>query len=93
MEQREMTGPTREQVKQWADESGVVRVGEMPRNDPELADDDFVFSSVEIFKFAALAYAAGQAAEREAIAAWYDSEGWLLDEGDVPDAIRARGES
>ena len=33
------------------------------------------------------------AAEREAIAVWYSKEGWLLDEEDVADAIRARGET
>jgi len=32
-----------------------------------------------------------RADEREAIANWYRENGWLLDEDDVPDAIRARG--
>ena len=31
------------------------------------------------------------AAEREDCAKWYAEEGWLLDEEDVPAAIRARG--
>ena len=30
-------------------------------------------------------------AEREACAKWYEDKGWLLDESDVADAIRARG--
>ncbi len=30
------------------------------------------------------------AEEREAIAKWYEEDGWLLDEMDVPTAIRAR---
>ena len=29
--------------------------------------------------------------EREACAKWYEDKGWLLDESDVADAIRARG--
>jgi len=32
------------------------------------------------------------AKEREEIAAWYSKEGWLLDEDDVAEAIRARGQ-
>lgn len=76
-----MSGPTREQVVQWARDAGVQAPGG-PNWEP------FV-SALE--RFAALAYAAGRAAEREAIAAWYNAEGWLLDEGDVPAAIRARG--
>lgn len=31
------------------------------------------------------------AAEREAIAKWYEDRGWMLDDGLVPDAIRERG--
>ena len=31
--------------------------------------------------------------EREACAKWYEDMGWLLDESDVADAIRARGEA
>jgi hypothetical protein len=30
--------------------------------------------------------------EREACAKWYEDKGWLLDESDVAEAIRARGE-
>lgn len=30
------------------------------------------------------------AEERESIAKWYAAEGWLLDEDDIPAAIRAR---
>ena len=37
-------------------------------------------------RFAALA----AAREREACAVWHSKEGWLLDEDDVPDAMRAR---
>jgi len=33
------------------------------------------------------------AAEREECAKWYAEKGWLLDEEDVPAAIRARGEA
>jgi hypothetical protein len=29
-------------------------------------------------------------AEREAIAQWYEADGWLMDEAGIPDAIRAR---
>lgn len=29
-------------------------------------------------------------AEREAIAQWYEADGWIMDESDIPDAIRAR---
>jgi hypothetical protein len=32
-------------------------------------------------------------AEREACAKWYEEKGWLLDENDVADAIRARGQA
>jgi hypothetical protein len=32
-----------------------------------------------------------RADEREACAKWYEDKGWLLDESDVADAIRARG--
>lgn len=32
-------------------------------------------------------------AEREACAKWYEDKGWLLDENDVADAIRARGQA
>ena len=32
-------------------------------------------------------------AEREACAKWYEDKGWLLDENDVADAIRARGQT
>ena len=32
-----------------------------------------------------------RADEREACAKWYEDKGWLLDENDVADAIRARG--
>lgn len=35
--------------------------------------------------------AAAVAAEREACAKWYAEEGYLLDEDDVPSAIRSRG--
>ena len=31
--------------------------------------------------------------EREACAKWYEDKGWLLDESDVADAIRARGQT
>ena len=31
------------------------------------------------------------AAEREAIAKWYEDRGWMLDDGLVPDAIHERG--
>ena len=36
-------------------------------------------------------YALAVAAERKECAKWYAEEGWLLDEEDVPAAIRARG--
>ena len=38
-------------------------------------------------------YALAVAAERKECAKWYAEKGWLLDEEDVPAAIRARGEA
>ena len=52
-------------------------------------DADGFCDSVETFieHFANLV----AAAEREAIAKWYEDRGWMLDDGLVPDAIRERG--
>ena len=54
-------------------------------------DADGFCDSVETFieRFANLV----AAAEREAIANWYENRGWMLDDGLVPDAIRARRET
>lgn len=38
-------------------------------------------------------YAMAVAKERDECAKWYAERGWLLDEEDVPAAIRARGEA
>ena len=47
----------------------------------------YVFNEAHLETFANLV----AAAEREAIAKWYEDRGWMLDDGLVPDAIRERG--
>lgn len=88
-----MNGPTREQIAKWAYESGVA-----------YPDGDLLFPGVrecddmtdEVFALVALAYAAGQTAEREACAQVCDNfehQNWdyLNGAGMCADAIRARG--
>ncbi len=54
-------------------------------------DIEYPTSKLESFYRAAFAkgFAAGQSDLRETVAKWHDEVGWLLDEDDVPDAIRA----
>ncbi len=65
---------TRDDIIRMAREAGAIILDENP-----------VHTAV-IERFAVLV----AEAEREDIATWYAKEGWLLDEEDVPDAIRAR---
>ena len=66
---------TREDIIRMAREAGKVRPG-------------VEYMPLEVFeRFAKLV----AAAEREAIAKWYEDRGWMLDDGLVPDAIRERG--
>lgn len=46
--------------------------------------------TAQIAKLIELAKQAGAAEEREACALWYENFGYLLDELDIPDAIRNR---
>jgi len=65
---------------------------EQPRKDPELNESDFVFSIDELGHFAAIAYAAGAAAENEACAKACEEVGvWpSLGPKHCAEAIRAR---
>lgn len=88
-----MSGPTREQVLQWARQVGMAGM-----------ITDVVTTLDEIQSLAALAYAAGQAAEREACAKVCDDKEreyigrgmkgfWSLPAALIAIAIRARGTS
>lgn len=74
----------RDDIIRMAREAGC-----MPFRSPEYWDDVQVFATPDVLeRFANLV----AAAEREAIAEWYENRGWMLDDGLVPDAIRERGE-
>lgn len=82
-----MTAPTRERVIQWAREAGLIKQRE-------------VFGETDdLERLAALAYAAGQAAEREACELAVDSSSLPATQQEMyvkklaMSAIRARGES
>ena len=69
-----MTAPTREQMTQWALDCGLVE-----QRDVDNCIIDALFD--DLWRFAELAYAAGQTAEREACAALHDSEDVLAPVG------------
>lgn len=64
-----MTAPTREQMTQWALDCGLVEQRDVDnRIIDALFDDLWRFAEIDLRRFAELAYAAGQTAEREACA-------------------------
>lgn len=72
----------RETIIQMAREAGLAEVTDTAESLPA----DYVEA---LAKLCALSVAK----EREECAKWYAERGWLLDEEDVPAAIRARGEA
>ena len=93
-----MTAPTSEQMTQWAREAGfTVRNGVIKAVH---SNGSWVELSERLAEFAALAFAGGQTAEREACAKVCDeieSQNFDTNEGgyarDCADAIRARGKA
>ena len=72
----------RETIIQMAREAGLAEVTDTAESLPA----DYVEALAKLCTLAV-------AAEREECAKWYAEKGWLLDEEDVPAAIRARGEA
>ena len=70
-----MTAPTREQMTQWALDCGLIDQMDVDNDVVDSLFDDLQrFSEIDLRRFAELAYAAGQAEEREACAALHDGE-------------------
>ena len=64
-----MTAPTREQMTQWALDCGLVEQRDVDKCIIDALFDDLqCFSEIDLRRFAELAYAAGQAEERESCA-------------------------
>lgn len=64
-----MTAPTREQMNHWALDCGLIDQRDVDNGVVDVLFDDLQrFSEIDLRRFAALAYAAGQTAEREACA-------------------------
>ena len=77
-----MTAPTREQMTQWALDCGLVEQRDVDNCIIDaLFDDLWRFAEIDLRRFAELAYAAGQTAEREACAALHDGEDVLAPVG------------
>ena len=77
-----MTAPKREQMTQWALDCGLVEQRDVDNCIIDaLFDDLWRFAEIDLRRFAELAYAAGQTAEREACAALHDGEDVLAPVG------------
>jgi hypothetical protein len=64
-----MTAPSREQMTQWALDCGLIDQRDVDNGIVDALFDDFQrFGVIDLRRFAELAYAAGQTAEREACA-------------------------
>lgn len=82
----------RDDIIRWAREAGwAVRC--LDGIDEVMEGDYYHIQTDEVERFAALAYEAGAAAEREAIAKRFDGPVWSYDYREIAAAIRARGEN
>ena len=81
-----MNGPTKEQVIEWAQDAGfTVRNGVVKAVH---GNGSWVAVNDRLAEFAAISFAAGQAAEREAY-----QDGWTAGVSAYREAIRTRGKN